>query len=273
MVYSKEQMKEYKANWYAKWYENPENREKNRVACVKRNEDIKNHALDSLRVGEIVDQTKWKYFCNGIRNSAKYTKNPYPENFTDYMIFEMMSKGCYYCMDIATTIDRVDSNIGHIPENCVGSCLPCNKSKGNGDRDSFLRKAYYRSQQEYFDDDVDIWSDNVRKPSYLDCIKKAKRQEIVFELTKEQWDTLVKGDCVYCLRHLPSNKYNGVDRSIPCDGYTLKNTASCCDDCNVDKGMCLAESMKNRNEKIAERMRNGNLVLDSCVKVLRHVRK
>ena len=268
MGYSKEKMKEYNA----KRMENAENREKNRIACAKRNEDIKNHALDSLRVGEIIDQKKWKYFCNGIRNNAKH-KQPYPEDFTDYMIFEMMSKGCYYCMDTATTIDRVDSSIGHIPENCVGSCWPCNKSKGNGDRDSFIRKAFYRSQKEYYDDDVDIWTDNVRKPSYLDCRKKTMRQEVLFELTKDQWDTLVKGNCAYCLRSLPSEKYNGVDRVIPSDGYTLSNVVSCCDDCNVDKGVCLAETMRIRNDKISERMKSEEIVIVNCDKVLRYVRK
>jgi hypothetical protein len=290
MAYSKEEMKEYKANWYAKHRENAENREKDRISCAKRREnaenrekdriscekrrnDITKHALESLVIGEIDDQTKWKYFCNRIKSHAKSKKKPYSENFTDYMIFEMMSKGCYYCMNTATTIDRVDSNIGHIPENCVGSCLSCNSSKGNGDRDSFLRKAYYRSQKEYYDDDLDIWSDNVQKPNYNECRKKAMRQKVVFELTKEQWNTLVKENCVYCLRSLPSGKYNGVDRVIPSDGYTSNNTVSCCDDCNRDKGMLSVESMKSRNDKISERMKSEEIVIVNCDKVLRYVRK
>ena len=269
MGFSKEKMKEYNA----KRYEDAAHRERMKEYNARRYDDITTHALDSLRLGEIIDKTKWTYYCNRIRHNVKNSNHPYPEEFTDDMIFEMMSKGCYYCMDTATTIDRVDSRIGHIPENCVGSCWPCNSSKGNGDHDSFLRKAYYRSQKEYFDDDVDIWSNNVRKPSYLDCIKKAKRQEIVFELTKEQWDTFVKGNCAYCIRSLPQGKYNGVDRVIPSDGYTSNNTVSCCDDCNRDKGMCLAESMKNRNENIAERMKSEEIVITNCDKVLRYVRK
>ena len=286
MGYSKEKMKEYNAKRYkdaahrermkeynAKRREDPENREKNRVSCAKRYEDITNHALNSLKLGEIVDKTKWTYYCNRIRHNAKSKKKPYPDNFTDDMIFDMMSKGCYYCVDTATTVDRVDSRIGHIPENCVGSCWPCNSSKGNGDRDSFLRKAYYRSQKEYFDDDIDIWSDNVQKPNYNDCRKKAMRQKVSFELTNEQWDTLVKGNCVYCLRSLPLWKYNGVDRVIPSDGYTIDNTVSCCDDCNRDKGMLSVESMKIRNDKIAERMKSGEVVIINCNKVLQYVRK
>jgi hypothetical protein len=286
MGYSKEKMKEYNAKKYedpayreknriacAKRRKNVENREKDRVSCAKRHKDITNHALDSLRIGEIIDQTKWTYYSNSIRNNAKHNKHPYPEEFTDVMIFEMMSKGCYYCMDTATTIDRVDSRIGHVPENCVGSCWPCNMSKGNGDHDSFLRKAYYRTEKEYYDGDIDIWSDNVRKPSYLDCRKKAIRQKVSFELTKDQWDTLVKGNCAYCIRSLPQSKYNGVDRVIPSDGYTLSNVVSCCDDCNRDKGMLSVESMKIRNDNIAVRMRNEEVVITNCDKVLQYVRK
>jgi len=249
MGYSKEKIKEYNA---------------------KRNEDITKYALESLRLRKLIDQTKWKYFCNRIRNGAENNKYPYSNNFTDDMIFEMMSEGCYYCEDIATTIDRVDSSIGHIQENCVGSCWPCNMSKGNGDHDSFLRKAYYRTEKEYFDDDIDIWSDNIHKPSRLKYEKKAIRQEVVFDLTKDHWDIIVRGDCAYCLRSLSSKKYNGVDRVIPSGGYTLSNVVSCCDDCNRDKGMLSVESMKIRNEKITERMRNGNLVITNCSKVLQY---
>ena len=268
MGYSKEKMKEYNANRY----EDATHRERMKEYRETRREDITNHAMNSLKLGEINDQTKWKYFCNRIRSHVK-SKNPYPENFTDYMIFEMMSKSCYYCMDTATTIDRVDSSIGHVPENCVGSCWPCNKSKGNGDRDSFVRKAFYRSRKEYFDDDVDIWSDNVRKPSYLDYRKKAIRQKVSFELTNEQWEILVRGDCAYCLRSLPTKKYNGVDRVIPSDGYTINNTVSCCDDCNRDKGMLSVESMEIRNDKIAERMKNEDIVISECAKNIRNTGK
>jgi 5-methylcytosine-specific restriction endonuclease McrA len=269
MGYSKEKMKEYNA----KRREDPENREKNRVDCAKRYEDITTHALDSLRLGEIVDKTKWTYYCNRIRHNVKNTNHPYPEEFTDDMIFEMMSKGCYYCMDIATTIDRIDSSIGHIQENCIGSCWPCNKSKGNGDHDSFLRKAYYRSQKEYFDDDVDIWSDNFHKPKYSAYRKKAIRQKVSFELTNEQWNTLVKGNCAYCLRSLPTKKYNGIDRVIPNDGYTIDNTVSCCDDCNRDKGILSVESMEIRNDRIAERIKSEDIVISECGKNVRNTGK
>ena len=269
MGYTKEKMKEYNA----KKYEDPAYREKMKEYSAKRREDITNHALESLKLKQIVDQTKWKYFCNSIRNHAKNTKHSYPEEFTDYMIFEMMSKGCYYCMDTATTVDRVDSRIGHIPENCVGSCWPCNSSKGNGDHDSFIRKAYYRSQKEYFDDDVDIWSDNFHKPKYNEYINKTIRQKVSFELTKDQWDTLVKGNCVYCVRSLPQGKYNGVDRIIPSDGYILTNVVSCCYDCNIDKGILSIDSMEIRNDKIAKRMKSGEVDITKSDKNIRNMGK
>jgi len=99
------------------------------------------------------------------------------------------------------------------------------------------------------------------------------RQKVSFELTNEQWNTLVKGNCEYCIRSLPTKKYNGVDRVIPSDGYTIDNTVSCCDDCNRDKGMLSVESMKIRNDKIAERIISDKIVITNCDKVLQYVRK
>ena len=245
-------------------------KERQNVYNSKRNEDVNKHAYDSLKFGKIIDKHKWKYYCQRIRSSAETKKKPYSSDFTDEMIFEMLVRRCYYCQDIATTIDRVDSRMGHIPKNCVGCCLPCNKSKGNGDRDSFLRKAFYRSCGEYFDDDVNIWSDNVRRPNYTEHVKKANHQGVIFELSRDEWNMLTIGSCAYCHRDISLNKWNGVDRIVPSNGYTLENTISCCDDCNVDKGMCLIESMRTRNKKIAERMKSEDILINGCDKVLRN---
>lgn len=60
-----------------------------------------------------------------------------------YDLYEKQNTQCYYCntvlnvenMNIKTfnqvSIDRKDSNLGHIKENCVLSCLHCNMSKSD----------------------------------------------------------------------------------------------------------------------------------------------
>ena len=243
--------------------------ERQKEYFAERYERIKQHAVDSLVRREIINPNMWKLYCKRVRHSARNNYS-YPEDFTDNLIFDKMANGCDYCQDIATTIDRVDSSIGHITDNCVGSCWPCNNSKGNGDRDSFLRKAYYRVFNKYFDNEEDIWSDNITKPQINMFKIIATKQEIDFTLTNDQWDVLTKGDCVYCNRSRPIDKWNGVDRIIPVKGYTPENTVSCCDDCNLDKHIYDVKTTKARNEKIAFRMINKDITLAGVKKTLRN---
>jgi len=255
-----------KARALERYQKDPETK---KIYAAKRRKQIDNHALLSLKRGEVEDVNLWHKYCNKIRSSAK-DKKPYSEEFTDDMIWEMMNRGCVYCGDLATTIDRVNSNIDHIPDNCVGSCEPCNYSKGNGDVDSFLRKTFFRARGKYFDDEEDIWSDNNNKPRRDKAEAKAKKVGSDFSLTQDVWDSMVVRDCVYCKRNLPDGKWNGVDQIVPSGGYTIENTATCCDDCNVDKFDYSAEATKFRNDKIASRMEIGKITLSGCQKVLRN---
>jgi hypothetical protein len=224
----------------------------------------------SMIVSKIIDEKKWHSFCQFKRHSGNNArKYPYSCDFTDDIIFDKMTKGCFYCGNLATTIDRLDSNLGHTPDNCVGCCRPCNISKGNSDPDTFIRKAYYRIRNKYFDDVEDIWSDNVKKPNWYSAKKKSQEQKREFSLTKEEWELLGTRDCSYCGRIRPEGKWNGVDRIVPDAGYIPKNTVSSCNDCNNDKGTCSVYDAKNRNEKIANRMDTGDILISGWEKKLR----
>jgi hypothetical protein len=133
--------------------------------CANRRENLNQHAYNSIESGKIIDTQKWDHWCNKIKSSAKTNNHPYSDDFTNDVMFEMMIQRCFYCGDIATTIDRIDSKIVHTPENCVGSCYGCNKSKGTADPSTFVKKAYYRARGEYYDDDIDIWYVHKTKPS------------------------------------------------------------------------------------------------------------
>ena len=178
----------------------------------RRREDHKNHAYESIASGEISDRRKWDMWCKEIKDHAKGKKHPYSEDFTNDVMFDMMIKGCFYCGDIATTIDRLDSKLIHTPENCVGSCKGCNNSKGVADPGIFIRKAYYRVREEYYDINIDIWFINRRKPTIYDYTKRAEEKEVPFEMTKEVFDILIRGDCKYCKRS-PTTWF-GIDKVI-----------------------------------------------------------
>lgn len=270
MKQTEEQKKEKKKITDATYRE--KNKEKHRVYFAQRYKEkqdqvkasvrtrkayINDCAKEMLKMKVINDLDIWHSYCNKKRQDSK--KYPYSKDFTDEIFFEKMKDGCVYCRDMATSIDRLDSSLGHTPENCVGCCWPCNQSKGNSDPDTFLRKAYYRVCGDYYDDVVDIWSDNTNGNHF----RMAKRNSLIknrnFTLTQYDWDALVVGDCVYCKRRLPEGKCNGVDKVIPDNGYTPENTVSCCHDCNFDKSGLTVEEMETRNLKIANRLMNGEI--------------
>ena len=72
---------------------------------------------------------------------------------------------------------------------------------------------------------------------------RAKRLERTFELTKDEFKTVVVQNCIYC-GSSPSNVYkghnddyvyNGIDRVDSSSGYALNNVVPCCKRCNLAK--------------------------------------
>ena len=253
-------------NLSAKYYE--KNKEKIDEKNAKYREDIQQNAYDSITVGEVIDQRKWDVWCQIKR---KPQKHPYSDDFINDNIFDMMIKGCFYCGDSATTVDRIDSALEHTMGNCVGCCYGCNNSKGAADPSTFIRKAYYRTRERYYDGDSNIWFVYKSKPGMAQYKSIAKRKGVTFDLTKENWEKLVRGDCKYCKRS-PSTQF-GVDRVMPSLGYVLDNVVPCCFDCNLDKFEDDVDTMMVRNERIAKRVDAGELIINECEKVILHTGK
>jgi hypothetical protein len=44
---------------------------------TKYKEDLKQHAINSITSGEIINQRKWDIWCNQIKTKVKHKKNPY----------------------------------------------------------------------------------------------------------------------------------------------------------------------------------------------------
>ena len=245
-----------------------DNQEKLKEYQSKLREDLNQHAINSITSGEILEQHKWDIWCKEIKRHAKHNKRSYSDDFTSDIMFAMMIKGCFYCGGISTTIDRIESTLDHTLDNCVASCTGCNNSKGAADPATFIRKAYYRARGEYVDDITDIWFENKTKPSMCHYKRSAKKREVPFILTNDEWDVLIKNNCKYCKRS-PTTWF-GIDRAVPSLGYVLENTVSCCFDCNLDKHTNDIDNMMKRNERIAIRVDTGVLVIDDYDRMILH---
>lgn len=79
---------------------------------------------------------------------------------------------------------------------------------------------------------------------YMRIYKKgADDRELVWELSKEDFITIVTSNCYYCgatptKREIwaRSGLMNGIDRMERAKGYTLSNSVPCCTKCNYMKG-------------------------------------
>jgi len=92
----------------------------------------------------------------------------------------------------------------------------------------------------------------------------AEKRNYTFDLTKEQFKVLTKGNCVYCGTYPTSwtknpkgmngsYLYNGVDRVNNDRGYEMGNVVSCCWTCN---------KLKNTL--------GGVEFIDHCIKIAKH---
>ena len=125
--------------------------EKNKERCketsAKRYDERKQHAIDSITAGEILDKHKWDMWCNGIKKHA--SKHP---SLWDYkkrakkkgVLFDLSKKtleiladgDCEYCHRSPTTwfgIDRVTPSHGYVIGNVVSCCFDCNNDKSEDD--------------------------------------------------------------------------------------------------------------------------------------------
>lgn len=263
---NKEKYKEQARERSKKYREHNNNtvNEKQKQRC----DDKTQNAIDSITSRCIVDHEKWDLWCNQIKSRATNKKHPYSDDFSNDIIFEMMVRGCFYCGDIATTIDRLDSDLEHTSGNCVGCCHGCNISKGVADSATFIRKAYYRARGYYRDDDTNIWFVHKKKPSRWDYNDRASKKRVPFELIKKQFEDLIVGECAYC--HRNPTTWFGIDRVVPSLGYVNDNVVSCCWDCNNDKHKYNVETAIERNERIAQRVEDGDVVIENLPRVIIH---
>lgn len=76
----------------------------------------------------------------------------------------------------------------------------------------------------------------------------AVKRDIAFDLTKDQFMSLIESTCVYC----GTVEQVGVDRIDNSVGYTLENSASCCHYCNRMKWTHNKEAFLSHIAKIAK---------------------
>lgn len=242
----KEDIKKQQREYYNR------NKEKIKYKHNQYTKKLQDNAWQSLVLGIIIDIKLWDIWFT----QKQTNKNDATYDLTSYEAFELMAKKCFYCNDIATTLDRLNSNLTHTTENSVGCCDFCNRSKGAKDPLTFILQVVYRRRFIYYEDE-DIWNDNTYKATISGYKRKAQRQKTKFDLSQLEFDALIKGNCHYCKRFPQKSKFIGIDRLFPDDGYVINNCVSACASCNHAKWDASLEEFTLRDERITQRYLSG----------------
>ncbi|ABU44223.1 hypothetical protein AR158_C678L [Paramecium bursaria Chlorella virus AR158] len=223
---------------------------------------LNTNAIESVKQKTMLDECLWtQWFKHKTRNNYEMTA---------FDAFDLMCRGCYYCGDIALTVDRLDSDEEHTLNNCVGCCSNCNSSKGAIDPKTFVLQAVYRTTFEYPDCD-DIWHDQKCKPLLSGYKRNAKKQGKSFDLAKEQFAKLIINACYYC--HRMPTTYFGIDKIDPKGGYTMDNCVTACASCNWAKWDQCVEEFIARDKRITDKYLAGDFVDMKLVKKNTSIRR
>jgi len=87
------------------------------------------------------------------------------------------------------------------------------------------------------------------KIHYSNYIRCAGDKNLEFEISQEEFNTLVKEPCHYC-NIIQERGFNGVDRLDSNAGYVMDNCVSCCKTCNFMKCSLSADVFLKRIEHI-----------------------
>ena len=165
---------------------------------------------------------------------------------------EIVKAPCYYCGIIQDKgfngIDRQNSEIGYVVDNCVSCCQMCNYMKASLSVDAFLGRVEHiltyngripgRLFPEMFPD--------YTSASYIEYKNRASKKNLDFGLSRDEYLCLITQDCYLCGKNSNSQHLNGIDRIDNNKGYYLDNVKSCCANCNYMKKNYVLEDVLNK---------------------------
>jgi hypothetical protein len=249
-LYHQKHKKERNAKKNAEYAENPERqkaRSKARYAANPEEMRSQKNAQSNMREGKL----------KKIKKNAK--DRGLDVKMSDDEIMNMTDMQCVYCGKETEDavrrngIDRLDSSIGYIFDNCVPCCGVCNLSKGQVDPLTFVERARQISLHHGGSGEItDHWS-QINKQRFGDYKYIVIKSNKIFDLTEEEFEELRSRDCEYCGRSSTTTHSNGID-CVDCDpniGYVSTNCVPACRDCNFMKNTTTYEDFIVLMKKIA----------------------
>jgi hypothetical protein len=200
----------------------------------------------------------YKYY-QVYKNSAIVKQLVFEITQEEYL--SIVNLPCEYCGIMQEKgfngIDRLDSTIGYVRDNCVTCCAMCNYMKGSLDKDIFVQRVEHIATYNKFVDGKlypnSFLDYNSRYSAY---ITSAENRGLVFKIGKAVFSILTNGSCYICGKKTTKDHQNGLDRIDNSIGYLENNVYPCCGNCNYMK--------KNYNYK---------RFIDKCVSIYNKLKK
>lgn len=161
------------------------------------------------------------------------------EEFTN-----IISHNCHYCDykdDIYFNgVDRKNNKLGYTIDNCLPCCRICNFMKCDNDYDDFIGMIGHIGNYLMFFNDIETHYyphlfENCISGNYNTYTYNAKRRNIIFDLTRIEFDIIKNFPCYLCGKKNSIIHQNGIDRIDSKNKYVIGNVISCCKTCNYIK--------------------------------------
>ena len=192
------------------------------------------------KVKEINEKTKnniYKYY-QVYKNSAEVKQLVF--EFTKEEFVKIVESPCNYCGIIQEKgfngIDRVNSTIGYIKDNCVSCCAMCNYMKGCLDKNIFIQRVeHIVTYNKLAEGKLCPKSFKDYDTNYLSYKSRSDKKGLQFKMSKCVFDILTNRSCYLCGKQTTKTHQNGLDRIDSSIGYIENNVYTCCGNCNYMK--------------------------------------
>jgi len=192
------------------------------------------------KVQEINEQKNknMNYSYTNYKYSASLKQLMFEISKEEYLL--LVVSPCNYCGIIQEKgfngIDRLNSSIGYVKNNCVSCCAMCNYMKGCLNKDIFIQRVeHIATYNKFVEGKLYPNAFQDYNSVYSSYITSAKNKKLSFKINKCVFMIITNRPCYMCGKKSTTEHQNGLDRIDSSIGYLENNVYSCCGNCNFMK--------------------------------------